>query len=135
MAAFSDYLENKIIDNYLRGVDYTSTVVYVSLYESDPTDADSGTETSYTDYARQQVEDLASLTVFNAGSNGVTSNNAAITFPANGQAGAVTITHFALHDALTTGNMLFHAALTASKTLNQNDQLSFPIGALTITIQ
>ena len=45
MAEFSNYLENAIINAVLRNTAYTSpSTVYVSLYTSDPTDADTGTE-------------------------------------------------------------------------------------------
>ena len=41
---------------------------------------------------------------------------------------AATVTHAALMDALTAGNMLLHAALTASKTVGAGDTLSFSAG-------
>ncbi len=54
MAEMSNYLENALINATLRNTSYTSpTTVYVALYTSDPTDADSGTECSGTSYARQ----------------------------------------------------------------------------------
>ena len=56
MAEFSNYLENALINAVLRNTSYTSpTTVYVSLYTTDPTDADSGTEVSGGLYARTAV--------------------------------------------------------------------------------
>jgi len=56
-----------------------------------------------------------------------------ITFPtASGSWG--TITHFALFDALTTGNMLMSGALTASQAITTNQIARFAIGALDITL-
>jgi len=53
MAEFSNYLENAFINAALRATNFTApTTVYVSLYTSDPTDADSGTEVSGGSYAR-----------------------------------------------------------------------------------
>ena len=64
MAEMSNYLENALINVTLRATGYTApTTVYVALYTSDPTDADTGTECSGTSYARQAV-------TFGAPSNG-----------------------------------------------------------------
>jgi hypothetical protein len=46
-----------------------------------------------------------------------------------------TVTHFGIFDALTAGNLLFWAALTASKVVNSGDAApKFLAGALTITL-
>ena len=75
MAEFSNYLENALINAVLRATTYTSpATVYVSLWTSDPTDAGSGTEVSGGSYARTSV-------TFGAPSDGVTTNNADVTFP------------------------------------------------------
>ena len=114
MAEISNFLENELIDHILRNAAYTSPgTVYVALYTDDPTDADSGTEVATGSYARQSV-------AFSAPSNGATSISSDITFP-TATANWGTITHAALRDALTTGNMLFHSVLTASKTVNDGD--------------
>ena len=56
MAEFSNFMENKIIDHMLRNQAYTPpATVYVALYTSDPTDADTGTEVSGGSYARQNA--------------------------------------------------------------------------------
>ena len=128
MTAFSNDLESKIVDHFLRNTSQTSpTTVYLALFESDPTDANSGTECSFTNYARQ-------ASTWTAVSAGQTSNSADITFPAKGDAGTVTVTHAGVYDASTVGNLVVHGALTASKALEQNDVLSFTTGALTLTL-
>ena len=125
MAEISNFLENELIDHILRNAAYTSpTTVYVALYTSDPTDADSGTEVSGGSYARQSV-------AFSAPSNGATSNSSDITFP-TATANWGTITHVALRDAVTTGNMLFHSPLTASKIVNDGD--TFKINATDLDV-
>jgi len=54
MAAMSNYLENALVNAVLRNTAYTSpTTVYVGLYTSDPTDANTGTEVAGNGYARQ----------------------------------------------------------------------------------
>jgi hypothetical protein len=143
VSAFSDFLENKLIDHVLRNTAYTvPTTIYVALYTAAPSDSGGGTEVTGGSYARVQVG--PSTTAWTAtqggtagassGTGGQTANAADITFAAP-SANWGTITHFGIHDALTTGNLLFHAALTASKVVNSGDAApKFLAGALTITL-
>ena len=126
MGAFSNYMEEKIVEHFLRNNAITPpATVYVALFESDPGEATAGTETSFTGYARQ----ASSWTALDA--NGQTKNSAALTFPANGNASAsVTITHIALYDAASAGNKLMYAQLSAPKTLSPGDVLSFAANAI-----
>ena len=127
MANFSNYLENALINATLRNTSYTSpTTVYVALYTSDPTDADSGTEVSGGSYARTAV-------TFGAPSNGVATNNADVTFPTStGSWG--TVTHVGVRDATTAGNLLYHASLTTSKTVGTGDIFKISSGNLSVTL-
>ena len=127
MAEFSNYLENALINATLRATTYTSpATVYVSLYTTDPTDADTGTEVSGGSYARTAV-------TMGAPSNGVSTNSADVTFPtATGSWG--TVTHIGIHDALTTGNLLFHTALDTAKTIDTGDIFKITTGNLSVTL-
>jgi hypothetical protein len=127
MAAMSNYLENALINATLRNTSYTSpATVYVGLFTSDPTDAGSGNEVSGGSYAREAM-------TFGAPSNGASVNSAAVEFDqATGDWG--TITHFAIFDALTTGNMLYHGALTASKTIETGDVFKFATSSVSVTL-
>ena len=142
MAAMTDYLENKIMDWLLRGATFTppSAGVYVGLYTAAPSDAGGGTEVSGNGYARVAVANSlaawsgtqsAGSTTASTGTGGTTSNNAAITFPAPTPAGWGTVVAFGVFDAATAGNLLFYAALTASKVINAGDAVSFAAGSLT----
>lgn len=127
MAEFSNYLENAVINAVLRNTSYTSpTTVYVGLYTTDPTDADSGTEVSGGSYARTSV-------TFDAPSNGVTQNTADLTFP-TATASWGTVTHIGLHDASSGGNLLFHTALDTSKAIDSGDIFKITTGNLTVTL-
>ena len=127
MAEFSDFLENALINAVLRNTTYTSpATVYVSLYTTDPTDADTGTEVSGGSYARTAV-------TMGAPSNGVSTNSADVTFPtATGSWG--TVTHIGIHDALTSGNLLFHTPLDTSKTIDSGDIFKIASGNLSVTL-
>ena len=127
MAEFSNYLENALINAVLRNTSYTSpATVYVSLYTSDPTDADTGTEVSGGSYARTAV-------TFGAPSNGVSTNSADVTFP-TATASWGTVTHIGIHDASTAGNLLFHTPLDTSKTIDSGDIFKITSGNLSVTL-
>ena len=134
MSALSDFLENSLATAVLRGGTYTGGAVYVALFTSNPTDANSGVEAAWSGYARQAAHTSAVSDGFTAPANGVSSNTKAITFPAYSGAGT-TVTHWGLMSAATGGNLLMHAALGASKTLTDTDVASFPIGSLVATFQ
>lgn len=127
MAEMSNYLETALINATLRNTSYTSpATVYLALYTSDPTDADSGTEVSGTSYARQSI-------TFGAPSNGVSTNSAAIEFPQAGGSWG-TVTHVGIRDASTSGNLLYHTSLDASKTIATGDVFRIAIGSLSVTL-
>jgi hypothetical protein len=127
MAEMSNYLENALINATLRNTSYTSpATVYIGLYTSDPTDADTGTEVTGGSYARQAV-------TFGAPSDGVSTNTAAIEFPqATGTWG--TVGWIGIEDASTGGNLLYHTALDASKTIATGDIFKIAIGSLSVTL-
>jgi hypothetical protein len=127
MSEMSNYLENALINVTLRATSYTApTTIYVALYSNDPTDADTGTEISGTNYARQSV-------TFGAPSNGATTSSSAVEFPQAGSAWG-TITHIGLRDASTAGNLLYHTALDASKTIASGDVFRIASGSLSVTL-
>ena len=127
MAEFSNYLENALINATLRNTSYTSpTTVYMGLYTSDPTDANTGTEVSGGSYTRMAV-------TMGAPSNGVSTNSAAIEFPqASGSWG--TVGWIGLLDASSAGNLLYHTPLDTSKTISSGDIFKIAIGGLSVTL-
>ena len=127
MAAMSNYLENALINATLRNTTYTSpATVYVGLFTTDPTDAGTGTEVTGGSYARESM-------AFGAPSNGVSTNSSDVEFDqATGSWG--TITHFGILDALTSGNLLYHGALTSSKVIEDGDVFKFASAAVSVTL-
>ena len=121
----STYLRGKVTDHVLRNIAYTTpTTVYVALHTSDPTIAGTpGTEISAAWYARQAVTFAAQVTA------GQTSNSGTITYPGV-TVSSVTVTHFAIWDAPTLGNMLSFGPLSASKTFAVTDVPSWLPGQL-----
>ena len=127
MSEMSNYLENALINATLRNTSYTSVAtIYVALYTTDPTDADTGTEVTGGSYARTAA-------TFAAPSNGVSLSSADVTFPTC-TAGWGTVTHIGLRDASTAGNLLYHTPLDTSKTIDTGDIFKISSGNLSVTL-
>lgn len=131
MSAASDYLENKLLDHVLGGTAFSQPASrYVALFTSSTgLESNSPTgevSTSGTGYARQAI-------TFSAASGGAASNSALITFPtATGTWG--TVTHIAIMDASTSGNVLFWGAVTTSKTITSGDIFAIASTNLAISL-
>lgn len=144
MATMSNYLENKLVDWLLRGQSFTPpTTLYVALCTSAPTDASTGstiTEVSGGNYGRQSFASNTTNWYTTNGDNGAASSGTsgttgnATTIAWNSVTWGATVTHIAICDASSGGNMLFYAALDASKTVSSGDSISFATNSLTIQI-
>ena len=134
MSQFSDFFEAAIL-NWFRGTTFPVATgsVFPSLHTSATTDAGGGTEVSGNAYARQTMT-KASGTWTAPSATGIISNTAAVTFPAATPATWGTVTHGALWDASTVGNMIMHGPLGTSKVIGIGDIFQYAIGALTITV-
>jgi len=126
MSALSDYSENLLHDWLLTGDAATRpTAWYVALYTAAPNDAGGGTEVSAGGYAHQSV-------TFSVASD-VASNSNAPQWTASG-AGYGTVTHMGIFDAVTSGNLLWHGALDASRVIADGDTFLFSIGNIALTL-
>lgn len=124
--SFSNFLENKVLLHVFGATPYTApATLYVGLFTSNPGEAGGGTEVSGGSYARQTA-------AFTVAAN-LASNTAAVEFP-TASASWGTITHAAIFDAATGGNMLAYGALTASKTIATGDVFRIPAGDYDITL-
>jgi hypothetical protein len=129
MAALSDYAEKLLLDWMMTtGSATRPTAWYVALYTAAPSDSGGGTEVSGNGYSRQAVTFAAASTP-----GGTTSNTGAVSFTAAGGSWG-TISHIGIFDASTSGNLLWHGAMTASKTIADGDTLEFAIGNIDLTI-
>lgn len=124
--SFSNYLENKVLLHVFGATAYTApTTLYVALFTTDPGEAGTGTEVSGGSYARQTI----AFTVVDS----LASNTAAVEFP-TATASWGTITHAAVYDAVSGGNLLASGALTTSKTIASGDVLRIPAGDFDISL-
>jgi hypothetical protein len=129
MAEMSNFLENALLNGTLNGTTYTApAAVYVALFTTDPTDAGTGTEVSGGSYARTAVTFATA-----SGTSGNVLSDADCTFPqATGNWG--TVGWIGIYDASTSGNLLYHTALDASKTIETGDIFKIAAGSLSVTL-
>lgn len=129
MAALSDYSEKLILDYLMTtGSATRPTNWYVALYTAAPNDAGGGTELSGSGYAREAVTFAAATS-----GTGTTSNSGAVVFTADGGDWG-SVTHMGIHDATSGGNLLWHGALAAAKTVLDGDSLEFAVGNIDLTV-
>lgn len=138
MVAKSNFLEDAILNHVFRGVAFPTLAanVWVALHTASPTDA-GGSEVlvaSHAWYARVAVSRATGSWTAPADSAGAQSiSNAGVITFANPTT-TVAITHVGIHDAATGGNLLYHAALGTTRTVNNGDSApSFAIGAMVWT--
>ena len=131
MSAASDYLENKVLDHVLTATAYTQPGTrYLALFTAD-TGLETNTpsaeiSTSGSAYIRKTV-------TFAAASSGQSATNATVTFD-TATANFGTITHVAVMDAESSGNVLFWGAVTTSKTIETGDTFQVTSGNLTVSL-
>jgi hypothetical protein len=124
--SFSNNAENLLLNWVLTtGTVTRPTAWYVALFTSDPTDADTGTEVSGGSYARTAV-------TFSVTGNAAT-NTGGVEFPA-ATANWGTVSHIGVYDASTSGNLIFHSALTTAKAITDGDVFRIPTGDLDFTL-
>ena len=131
MANFSLFLANELLDNTLRAASYTGpATLYMALFTSG-TNLETNVQTaevSGNGYTRIAV-------AFDVASGSTTQNTGIVTFPTAITATWGTITHAAVCNAATTGEILYWAALDASKTINVGDTFKFLAGAFIVEHQ
>lgn len=128
--SFSDYAEGKVLDHVFNKAPFTQPTLYLAISTANPTDVGSPVtaEPSGNGYLR-----VAASSSSWARTGNVMENDAELAFPeATGSWG--TLTHFALYDASSGGNMIIHGALTTAKAIAANETLRFPAGNLTFTL-
>ena len=125
----SNYAENTLLDHSVNDGAMTVSGCFLALFTDATTDAGGGTEVAGNAYARVTVPAGS----WAAASGGSKSTSADVNFvAASGSWG--TITHVALYDASTAGNMLWHGPLTASKAIGSGDVFRMASGQLTLTL-
>ena len=129
MAEMSNYLENALLNGTLNATTYTApTTVYVSLWTTDPADDGSGNEVSGGAYTRTAVSFATAV-----GTSGNVLNDAVVEFPA-ATSGWGTVGWIGINDAASGGNLMYHTALDAAKTIDTGDIFKIAVGNLSVTL-
>lgn len=121
MASLTDFGERRALDGALGGVT-TAATMYAALFTAAPGEAGGGTEVSGDGYVRQTME-FGAATTDGAGVT-TAANSAEVLFPA-ATADWGSITHVALFDAASAGNMIWHGPLATARTILTGDQFRF----------
>ena len=129
----TNYFEHAIL-NLMRGTAIEGKTMYLALFQSDPSDTGTaGTEANYSgtsgNYARREITFRAPYAQSSGSSNYVLENSAVITFP-EASASGNTITHVAVMDAATGGNMWLYGALDQSLVVQAGVTPTFQAAAL-----
>lgn len=130
MGSLSNYAENELLDHVLKVGAYAQpTNLYIALSTADPTEDGSGiAEPSGDGYARVVCNS------WDVAASRATANAAIVQFDrATDDWGA--ITHFAIFDHVSAGNMIAHGALSFPSTLTILDGMRprFPVGSLDVS--
>ncbi len=142
MAGFSKYLGDLIYKATLAPTGTRANLTapaatYLALHTAQPDDLSPGSEATFTGYARQNVTAIMGETIVDAGGGEqkvrATNSGASVSFPASTGADQ-TITHWALWDASTSGNMLYSGAFTTGRTVQSGDIVVINTSALTIDL-
>lgn len=145
----SDYLEDKILKHIFANNGESAFTppaantggndndgIFVSLHTGSPADANDGSnEITLGSYARSNASDTLTFSVTQTSGTTTAANDQAIVFPQATANYDAAVTHIGVYDRLTSGNLLFHGALTVSKTVTTGDTFQINAGALTITLE
>jgi len=136
----SNFLENELMDHVLKNstdaFDPADTL-YLALFTSDDStgatldNLEAGTltnEVSGFGYSRETI-------AFGAASSGTSQGptGSAVTFTASGGSFGE-VTHIAIMDASSSGNVFFAGALSTAKTVDDGDSLQFAVSSISITM-
>lgn len=118
--AFSTLTANSALDTEFTGT------LYLALYTTNPTAADTGTEATGGSYARQAI-------TFTAAAAGQIASTADISFTVD----IATYTHYAIHSAVTAGDMLDYGELNGGSDIVvsvDDTEVNFTAGVVTVSI-
>jgi hypothetical protein len=129
MSAFSNYLENEILD-WVNGGAFPSqpSATWVQLFNGSPTEAGGGGTALYT---RAAV--AAGGWTTTTGSTATITNTTALIITSSAGSSAVA-DNFGIFDSSAGGNLLFLGAIGTPKTISVGDEIKFNASQLTIRI-
>lgn len=137
MSSGTNYIESAILNCLLRGEPMpTYPKTYVALFTANPGEAGAQANeistAAFPAYVRREAEQGGAIgSGWSQSANGSPSSNLQqIAFPSHNGVSAITVTHYAIMDAATDGNMLAYAPLTTERTILPGDLVVFDVGTI-----
>jgi hypothetical protein len=130
MSGLSNYIQTSLL-NWVKGIPFPAapTAIYVGLFNGDPTDAaNSGVEVTNDIRTAGRV----AVTFGAVTGNNTIANTTEVDFGLSAE--DTDVTHFALYTTDVGGVMFGSAQLLQVEAIVTNDQVKFPVGSLTITL-
>lgn len=135
MSGFTDIVEQDLLDYVIAT--YGGTTKYIGLSSTNPGEDGLGvTEPSSGGYSRVSTTDAGDWNVASGSAPATKSNSVTKSFPtatADWSAGA-NMTHFAIFDAASLGNVVTFGALGTPKPVLNGDTASFQAGSLVLKL-
>jgi hypothetical protein len=131
-----EYYSQKLLNALFNAASWTiPTTLYLALYTTAPTVSTTGTEATSGSYARVSVTCNTTNWPTISGSTTTMTSGAAFTYvtATADWSSAASMVAAGVLDALTSGNLYYWGALTASKPVLNGDTASFASTALTIS--
>ena len=131
------YMKNALLNDLFRGVEYTNpTNLYLGVGTTAPSEDGTGfTEPSASSYHRYEI--ASTTTNWTEPTDGSLSNLPTFRFNEAEESWTTSttpLTHWAIFDAATDGNMLFYGDLLKSQEVPSGGILEIPTNALSTTI-
>lgn len=139
--SFSNYVEAALLNSLFGktsdlGTLASAPTMYIALCDAAPTDSSTGStisESDYGSYGRLSTS-AGDWNAATGTSPTYVANSIVISFPQASSSGSSPVTHFALVDASTNGNMIAWGALSSGKAISNGSTPEFGVGALQITL-
>ena len=136
MASFSNYSEDKVLNNLFRGKAFSVPNLHIGLFTSsaglETNTAASQTEVPTTDTGYSRVA-VPSYTGFTASANGQSTNAVALEFPV-ATLDWGTVTHIGIMDAEIGGNVILWGSIRNARPIYSGDIIRFAVGSIIVTL-
>ena len=118
---------------YMKGVQFPApTPLYAALFSTDPTDANLGTEVTFSIGGTRPTITFGAITD-SAGGKRI-ANSTDLTFT-NGSTSSATITHIGVYDAPSGGNLIVHGSLTSPISLQTGYAVKVLANQFSVTVK
>lgn len=132
--SFSNYAEAKIIRHIFNAGSFPASTKYLGLCTASPGEAGIGSNCNEVVFANGYSRTITYNYQWRAAASGLITNAAAIVFPEAVGLGWGTVTHFAIFDAASFGNILVYGYLAEPKTVLRGSVPVFYIDELGVTL-